>query len=183
KAGRSYFCPVTFSQQGYTDSSLLKLPIEECTGSRHTAFQFDRHAMARISTSPTLRRLRMASASQALTCQDSSDTAPMGNQTECTGSLHHICKTPPWCTKSSSLSLPSSVYMKLLSSEAKTEMTLADPESANPRFKLPSQGLLSNGTSKEMLQNSWRANSATLPRKFPRFSCVSQEGIQVHTMG
>ncbi|XP_072185657.1 pleckstrin homology domain-containing family G member 7 [Excalfactoria chinensis] len=163
---------------GYTDSSLLKLPTEECTGSHHTAFQFDRHALARISTSPTLRRLRMASASQAPICQDSSDTAQMGNQTEYTGSFHHICKIPPWCTKSSSLSLPSCVNMKLLSSKAKTETTLADPESANPKFKLPSQDLLSNGTPKEMLQNSWQANSATLPRRLPRFSCMSQEGIQ-----
>uniref|UniRef100_A0A8V0YM58 Pleckstrin homology and RhoGEF domain containing G7 n=1 Tax=Gallus gallus TaxID=9031 RepID=A0A8V0YM58_CHICK len=166
-------------RRGYTESSLLKLPTEECTGSHHTAFQFDRHALARISTSPTLRRLRMASASQALTFQDFSDTAQLGNQTEYTGSLHHICKTPPWCTKSSSLSLPSCVYVKLLSSKAKTETTSADPESANPEFKLPRQeDPLSNGTPKEMLQNSWRANSATLPRRFPRFSCVSQEGIQ-----
>lgn len=171
-------------RRGYTESSLLKLPTEECTGSHHTAFQFDRHALARISTSPTLRRLRMASASQALTFQDFSDTAQLGNQTEYTGSLHHICKTPPWCTKSSSLSLPSCVYVKLLSSKAKTETTSADPESANPEFKLPRQeDPLSNGTPKEMLQNSWRANSATLPRRFPRFSCVSQEGIQVSTVG
>uniref|UniRef100_A0A669QB92 Uncharacterized protein n=1 Tax=Phasianus colchicus TaxID=9054 RepID=A0A669QB92_PHACC len=162
-------------RQGYTESSLLKLPTQECTGSHHTAFQFDRHALARISTSPTLRRLRMASALQALTCQDSSDTAKLGNQTEYTGSLHHICKTPPLCTKSSLLSLPSCVYMKLLSSKPKTETILADPESANPKFKLPSQeDPLSNDTLKEMLQNSWRANSATLPRRFPHFSCVKQ---------
>ncbi|XP_021272353.1 pleckstrin homology domain-containing family G member 7 isoform X5 [Numida meleagris] len=166
-------------RRGYTESSLLKLPTEECTGSHHTAFQFDRHALARISTSPTLRRLRMASASQALTFQDSSDAAQLGNQTEYTGSLHHICKTPPRCTKSSSLSLPACVYTKLLYSKAKTETTLADPESANLRLKLLSQeDPLSNVTPKEMLQNSWRANSATLPRRFPRFSCVSQESIQ-----
>lgn len=170
-------------RRGYIESSLLKLPTEECTGSHHTAFQFDQHALARISTSPTLRRLRMASALQALTCQDSSDTAKLGNQTEYTGSLHHICKTPLLCTKSSSLSLPSCVYVKLLSSIAKTETTLADPESASPKFKLPSQDdPLSNGTLKEMLQNPWRANSATLPRRFPHFSCVSQD-IQVSTMG
>ncbi|XP_021232311.1 pleckstrin homology domain-containing family G member 7 isoform X9 [Numida meleagris] len=167
-------------RRGYTESSLLKLPTEECTGSHHTAFQFDRHALARISTSPTLRRLRMASASQALTFQDSSDAAQLGNQTEYTGSLHHICKTPPRCTKSSSLSLPACVYTKLLYSKAKTETTLADPESANLRLKLLSQeDPLSNVTPKEMLQNSWRANSATLPRRFPRFSCVSQESIQI----
>ncbi|OXB76903.1 UNVERIFIED_CONTAM: hypothetical protein H355_002374 [Colinus virginianus] len=168
-----------FQGQGYTESSLLKVPTEECTGSHHAAFQFDRHALARISTSPTLRRFRMASASQALAFQDSSDSAQLKNQTEYMGSLHHICKTPPRCTKSSSLSLPSCVYKKLLSSKAKTETTLADPESVNPGLKLPSQeDALSNGTPKKMLQNSWRANSATLPRRFLCYSSVSQEGFQ-----
>lgn len=172
-------------RRGYIESSLLKLPTEKCTGSHHTAFQFDRHALARISISPTLGCLRMASALQALTCQDSPDTAKLGNQMEYTGSLHHICKTPPLCTKSSLLLLPSCVYMKLLSSIAKTKTTLVDPESAKfklPKFKLPSQeNPLSNGTLKEILQNSWRANSATL--RFPHFSCVSQEDIEVSTMG
>ncbi|XP_065599249.1 pleckstrin homology domain-containing family G member 7 [Cyrtonyx montezumae] len=168
-----------FRVQGYTESSLLNVPTEECTGSHHAAFQFDRHALARISTSPTLRRFRMASASQTLTFQDSSDTAQLENQTEYMGSLHHICKTPPRCTKSSSLSLPSCVYKKLLSSKAKTEATLADPESANPGLKLQSQeDPLNNGTPKKMLQNSWRANSATLPRRFLCYSCVPQEGFQ-----
>ncbi|KAK2534932.1 Plekhg7 [Columba guinea] len=46
--------------RSYTEASLLKLPTGECTGNRHTPFQFDRHALARISTSPTLRRLRSA---------------------------------------------------------------------------------------------------------------------------
>ncbi|XP_063011938.1 pleckstrin homology domain-containing family G member 7 [Melospiza melodia melodia] len=82
-------------QQGYTESSLLRLPAEERNGIHHAPFQFDRHARARISTSPTLRRLRMASASQALSFQDCSYTAQLGNQKEYTGSLHHICKSPP----------------------------------------------------------------------------------------
>nr|XP_009505106.1 PREDICTED: uncharacterized protein LOC104046637 [Phalacrocorax carbo] len=120
-------------RQGYTESSLLKLPTEECTGSHHGPFQFDRHALARISTSPTLRRLRMASASQALSFQDCSDAAQLGNQKEYTGSLHHICKSPPRCTTASSLSLPSCVHAKLLSSKAKSETTIA--ESARPRSK------------------------------------------------
>ncbi|XP_035193188.1 pleckstrin homology domain-containing family G member 7 [Oxyura jamaicensis] len=166
-------------RRGYTESSLLlKLPTEECAGSHHAPFQFDRHALARISTSPTLRRLRMASASQAPIFQDSSNTAQLGNQKEYTSSLHHICKSPPRCIKSSSLSLPSCVHAKLLSSKAKSETTIADPESASPGLKLPSQKDVSNGSPNEMLQNSWQVNSVTLPRRLPRPSRMPQEAIQ-----
>ncbi|KAM6144525.1 pleckstrin homology domain-containing family G member 7 [Phoenicopterus ruber ruber] len=167
-------------RRGYTEPSLLKLPAEECIGSHHAPFQFDRHALARISTSPTLRRLRMASASQALSFQDCSDAAQLGNQKEFTGSLHHICKSPPRCTTASSLSLPSCVHAKLLSSKAKSETTIADPESASPRSKLPSQkDLLINGSPNDTLQNTWRANSATLPRRLPHPSATPQEGAQL----
>ncbi|XP_010283195.1 PREDICTED: uncharacterized protein C12orf74 homolog [Phaethon lepturus] len=167
-------------RQGYTESSLLKLPTKERIGSHHAPFQFDRHALARISTSPTLRRLRMASASQSLLFQDCYDTAQLGNQKEYTGSPHHICKSPPRCTTASSLLLPSCVHAKLLSSKAKSETTMADPESASPRSKLPSQkDPLSDGSPNETLQNSWRANSATLPRRFPCPSPTTQESVQV----
>ncbi|KAM9246499.1 pleckstrin homology domain-containing family G member 7 [Leptosomus discolor] len=166
-------------RRGYTESSLLKLPTEECIGSHHAPFQFDRHALARISTSPTLRRLRMASASQALSFQDCSDTAQLGNQKEYTSSLHHICKCPPRCTTTSSLSLPSCVHAKLLSSKAKSETTIADPESTSPESKLTSQKDPRNsGGPNKTLQNSWRANSATLPRRFPCPSPAQQEGVQ-----
>ncbi|XP_074428758.1 pleckstrin homology domain-containing family G member 7 [Larus michahellis] len=163
-------------RRGYTESSLLKLPTEECIGSHHAPFQFDRHALARISTSPTLRRLRMASASQALSFQDCSDTAQLGNQKEYTSCLHHVCKSPPRCTTTSSLSLPSCVHAKLLSSKAKSETAIADPESAGPRSKLLSQK--DPGGPNETLQKSWRANSATLPRRLPRPSPTPQEGVQ-----
>ncbi|XP_053916298.1 pleckstrin homology domain-containing family G member 7 isoform X3 [Cuculus canorus] len=163
----------------YTESSRLKVPTEECIGNYQAPFQFDRHALARISTSPTLRRLRMSSASQALSFQDSSDTAQLGNQKEYTGSLHHICKSPPRCTTASSLSLPSCVHAKLLSCKAKSETTIADPESSSSRSKLPSQkDPLSNGSPNETLKNSWRPNSATLPRSFPYPSPTLQEGVQ-----
>ncbi|XP_010073828.1 PREDICTED: uncharacterized protein C12orf74 homolog [Pterocles gutturalis] len=164
-------------RRGYTESSLLKLPTEECIGSHRAPFQFDRHALARISTSPTLRRLRMASASQALSFQDCSDTAQLGNQKEYIGSLHHICKSPPRCTTASSLLLPSCVHAKLLSSKAKSETTIADPEVAGPRSKLPSQrDTLSNSSPKETLQNSWRANSAVLLSRHP--SPTPQEHVK-----
>uniref|UniRef100_A0A8C6JZH6 Uncharacterized protein n=1 Tax=Melopsittacus undulatus TaxID=13146 RepID=A0A8C6JZH6_MELUD len=137
--------------------SVLKLPVEESIGSHHTPFQFDRHALARISTSPTLRRLRMTSASQALSLQDCSDTAQLGNLKEYNSSLHHICKSPPRCTTTSSLLLPSCVHAKLLSSKAKPETTSANSVSASPRSNLPSQkGPLSNGNISERLQNSQR---------------------------
>ncbi|XP_058681798.1 pleckstrin homology domain-containing family G member 7-like [Poecile atricapillus] len=166
-------------RQGYTEPSLLRLPTEECIGFHHAPFQFDRHARARISTSPTLRRLRMASASQALSFQDCSDTAQLGNQKEYTGSLHHICKSPPRCITISSLSLPSCVHAKLLSSKAKSERTIAAPESDLPRSKLPSQeDPLSNGSPNAPSRNSWRANSATLPTRLLRPSPTLWVGVQ-----
>ncbi|KAM6321503.1 pleckstrin homology domain-containing family G member 7 [Aegotheles albertisi] len=171
--------PGDYIQRGYTESSLLKLPTEECIGSHHAPFQFDRHALARISTSPTLRRIRMASASQTLSFQDCPDTAQLGNQKEYTGSLHHICKSPRRCTTSSSLLLPSCVHAKLLSSKAKPETTIEDLESVSPTSKLPSQkDHLSNGSPNETLQNSWRANSATLPRRYLHPSPIPQESVQ-----
>ncbi|KAM7056820.1 pleckstrin homology domain-containing family G member 7 [Acridotheres tristis] len=158
-------------RRGHRESSLLRLPTEQCLGIHHTPFQFDRHARARISTSPTLRRLRMASASQALPFPDCSDTAQLRNRKEYTGSLHHICKSPPRCITISSLSLPSCVHAKLLSSKAKSERAIAALQSDRPRAKLPSQeDPLSNGSPNEPPRNSWRANSATLPT---RLSCPS----------
>ncbi|XP_065686516.1 pleckstrin homology domain-containing family G member 7 [Patagioenas fasciata] len=168
-------------RRSYTESSLLKLPTGECTGNHHAPFQFDRHALARISTSPTLRRLRMASASPVLLLQDSSDTVQQGNQKEYTSSLHHICKSPPRCTTASSPSLPSCVRAKLLSSKAMPETSIADPESSSPRSKLQSQkGPLSNGSPNDTLKNSWRANHGTLPRRLPCPIPTSQEGVQKH---
>ncbi|XP_050758115.1 pleckstrin homology domain-containing family G member 7 [Gymnogyps californianus] len=167
-------------RRGYTESSLLKLSAEECIGSHHAPFQFDRHALGRISTSPTLRRLRMASASQALSFQDCFDTAQLVNQKEYSSALHHICKSPPRCTTTSSLSLPSCVHAELLSSKARSETTIADLESASTKSKLPSQkDPLSNSSPNETLQNSRRANSATLSRRLPCPSPTPQESFQI----
>uniref|UniRef100_A0A8B9FAQ9 Uncharacterized protein n=1 Tax=Amazona collaria TaxID=241587 RepID=A0A8B9FAQ9_9PSIT len=177
---RSDYSPDLVKETCYAEPSLLKLPVEESTESHQTLFQFDRHALTRISTSPTLRRLRMTSASQALSFQDCSDTAQLRNLKEYNGSLHHICKSPPRCTTTSLLSLPSCVHAKLLSSKAKSETTIANPASASPRSKLPSQkGPLSNGSPSERLQNSWRTKCTTLPRRIPSPSPTPQEGVQV----
>ncbi|XP_071621419.1 pleckstrin homology domain-containing family G member 7 isoform X2 [Heliangelus exortis] len=165
-------------RRGYTESSLLKLPTEG-TGSHHAPFQFDRHALARISTSPTLRRLRMASASQALSFQDCPGTAQLRNQKECTRPLHHVCKSPPQCATASSLLLPSCVHPKLLSAKAESETAIADLESTSPTSKQPSQkDPLSNGRPHETPWDSWRANSATLPRRCPCLSPTPQEDVQ-----
>lgn len=170
-------------RRGYTESSLLRLPTEECMGIHHPPLQFNRHARTRISTSPTLRRLRMASASQALSFQDCSDTAQLGNQKEYTGSLHHICKSPPRCITISSLSLPSCVHAKLLSSKAKSERTIAVPESDLPKSKLPSQeDPLSNSSPNEPPRNSWRASSAMLPSRLPCPNPTLWAGVQVRAI-
>ncbi|XP_054242735.1 pleckstrin homology domain-containing family G member 7 [Indicator indicator] len=77
-------------RQGHEEPSLLKLPAEEVLGSHQGPFQFDRHALARISTSPTLRRLRMASASQAVPFQECCDAAQLskGSPKEFSSCLH-----------------------------------------------------------------------------------------------
>ncbi|XP_054024014.1 pleckstrin homology domain-containing family G member 7 [Dryobates pubescens] len=160
------------------DSIHLKPPAEEATGSPQGPFQFNRQALARISTSPTLRRLRMASASQAGTSEECCDTAQMGAPKESTSCLHHVCKSPPRCAAASSPPLPSCAQAKL-SSKTKPETTTAGPEPASSTPKLPSQEtLLSNSSPSETLQGSWRANSATLPRRLPWPSLTPQEGVQ-----
>ncbi|XP_061871725.1 pleckstrin homology domain-containing family G member 7 isoform X3 [Colius striatus] len=165
-------------RRGYTESSLLKFPTEEYIGSNHTPFQFDRHALARISTSPTLRRLRMASASQGSSFQDCSDSAQLGKKKEHISSLH-ICKSPSRCTTTSSLLLPSCVHAKLLSSKAKSETIATDPKSTSPKSKLPSQkDPLSNGSPSETIQNTWRPSSTTLPERLCHPTHAPQDGVQ-----
>ncbi|XP_014377006.1 pleckstrin homology domain-containing family G member 7 isoform X2 [Alligator sinensis] len=156
-------------RRGFSESSfLLKFPFKEYDGCYTAPFQFDRHALGRISTSPTLRRLRnsVSSASQVQSLQDCFDDAKLGCQKEHSGSFH-VCKNPPQCIKSasSSLSLVSCLHAKLLSSKENAETTLAALESAGPKSQLPHhKDNLSNGGSDQTMQNSGKISSATLPR-------------------
>ncbi|XP_039378945.1 pleckstrin homology domain-containing family G member 7 isoform X6 [Mauremys reevesii] len=148
---------------------LLKVPSKEQEESYSAPFQFDRHAPGRISTSPTLRRLRnsVASVSQASGLQERFDGTRLGSQREPAGSLRHICKSPPRCTmycSSSSFSLPSCIHEKLLSSKENSETPLAALEIFDLKSKLPHQkDQLSNGNSEPVFQKFWKVNTATLP--------------------
>ncbi|XP_050790916.1 pleckstrin homology domain-containing family G member 7 isoform X2 [Gopherus flavomarginatus] len=148
---------------------LLKVPSKEHEESHSAPFQFDRHAPGRISTSPTLRRLRnsVASFSQAPGLQECFDDTRLGSQREHAGSLRHICKSPPRCTmyySSSSFSLPSCIHEKLLSSKENSETPLAALEIFDLKSKLAHQkDQLSNGNSEPVFQKFWKINTATLP--------------------
>ncbi|XP_030404427.1 pleckstrin homology domain-containing family G member 7 isoform X4 [Gopherus evgoodei] len=148
---------------------LLKVPSKEHEESYSAPFQFDRHAPGRISTSPTLRRLRnsVASFSQASGLQECFDDTRLGSQREHAGSLRHICKSPPRCTmyySSSSFSLPSCIHEKLLSSKENSETPLAALEIFDLKSKLAHQkDQLSNGNSEPVFQKFWKINTATLP--------------------
>uniref|UniRef100_A0A452I2C9 Uncharacterized protein n=1 Tax=Gopherus agassizii TaxID=38772 RepID=A0A452I2C9_9SAUR len=148
---------------------LLKVPSKEHEESYSAPFQFDRHAPGRISTSPTLRRLRnsVASFSQASGIQECFDDTRLGSQREHAGSLRHICKSPPRCTmyySSSSFSLPSCIHEKLLSSKENAETPLAALEIFDLKSKLAHQkDQLSNGNSEPVFQKFWKINTATLP--------------------
>ncbi|XP_029457493.1 pleckstrin homology domain-containing family G member 7 [Rhinatrema bivittatum] len=86
---------------------LLKIPPEELDV-YNAPFQFDRLAPGRISTSPTLRRLRKNMASQNVVLQEFFNEAGFGNQLEhAAGTIpgRHSCESPPWSPKY--LSLPS----------------------------------------------------------------------------
>ncbi|XP_029766729.1 pleckstrin homology domain-containing family G member 7 [Terrapene carolina triunguis] len=148
---------------------LLKVPSKEHEESYSAAFHFDRHAPGRISTSPTLRRLRnsVASVSQASGLQECFDGTRLGSQREHAGSLRHICKSPPRCTmyySSSSFSLPSCIHEKLLSSKENSETPLAALETFDLKSKLPHRkDQLSNGSSEPVFQKVWKVNTAPLP--------------------
>nr|XP_033809392.1 pleckstrin homology domain-containing family G member 7 [Geotrypetes seraphini]XP_033809394.1 pleckstrin homology domain-containing family G member 7 [Geotrypetes seraphini]XP_033809395.1 pleckstrin homology domain-containing family G member 7 [Geotrypetes seraphini] len=85
---------------------LLKIPPEELEV-YNTPFQFDRLAAGRISTSPTLRRLRKNTASQPLALQEFFSEAGFENQlhqTAETRTASQSWESPPWSPKY--LSLP-----------------------------------------------------------------------------
>ncbi|KAJ6656309.1 hypothetical protein lerEdw1_003812 [Lerista edwardsae] len=90
-------------REGFSDS-LLKVPsieYDDDDDDVNTTCQFDRHAPARISTSPTLRRLRnsTSSISQPFPLQDNPESAQMGNQKPLPDSCLPICQTPPPCSE------------------------------------------------------------------------------------
>ncbi|XP_066490594.1 pleckstrin homology domain-containing family G member 7 [Tiliqua scincoides] len=93
-------CPTdTKRRYGFSDH-LLKVPSMEYDDG-DTICQFDRHAPARISTSPTLRRLRNStpSISQVFPLQDDPASTPPGNQKQRSDSFVPVCQAPPLCSE------------------------------------------------------------------------------------
>lgn len=73
---------------------LLKVPSEEKDAGDNIPCQFVRYAPGRISTSPTLRRLRKStrSGSQIVALQSGAENSRLGNQSE---SYLPVCQSPP----------------------------------------------------------------------------------------
>ncbi|XP_054844819.1 pleckstrin homology domain-containing family G member 7 [Eublepharis macularius] len=81
-------------QRVRTDTHLLEVPLEEPGESDNVSCQFVRHAPGRISTSPTLRRLRKStlSGAQIFALQNDSNSPRLGKHCE---SYLPICRSPP----------------------------------------------------------------------------------------
>ncbi|KAE8615348.1 hypothetical protein XENTR_v10008487 [Xenopus tropicalis] len=87
---------------------ILMFPPNETDGNHNTPFQFDRQAPARISTSPTLRRLRKHTHGHFMPLQDIFDVTkfPTSKEQSALNNLAgHLWDSPPWspqCTISTS---------------------------------------------------------------------------------
>ncbi|OCT88840.1 pleckstrin homology domain-containing family G member 5 [Xenopus laevis] len=85
---------------------ILMFPPNEADGNYNTPFQFDRQAPARISTSPTLRRLRKNTPGHFMPLQDIFDVTkfPTSKEQSALNNLAgHLWDSPPWspqCTVS-----------------------------------------------------------------------------------
>lgn len=94
-------CPTGSTRRDGFSDSLLKVPSMEYDDDVNTICQFDRHAPARISTSPTLRRLRnsTSSISQPFPLQDNPESTQLGNQKLLPDPFLPICQAPPLCSE------------------------------------------------------------------------------------
>uniref|UniRef100_A0A8C5PJS6 Pleckstrin homology and RhoGEF domain containing G7 n=1 Tax=Leptobrachium leishanense TaxID=445787 RepID=A0A8C5PJS6_9ANUR len=86
---------------------VVTVPSNEGDGNYSTPFQFDRLAPGRISTSPTLRRLRKSMPGYFMPLQEFFDVTKYPThreQSDLESSTEYVCETPPWspkCTGSS----------------------------------------------------------------------------------
>ncbi|KAH0616739.1 hypothetical protein JD844_028108 [Phrynosoma platyrhinos] len=116
------------------DPHLLKVPTVEDDDVAITPYQFHRHAPERISTSPTLRRLRnsTSSMSQVFPLQDGTENTTMGSPIAQTDSSVPVCQHPLICSQSYSSSHPSLCENSLSLREKSPSI---DPISFQPHFK------------------------------------------------
>ncbi|KAM4748850.1 pleckstrin homology domain-containing family G member 7 [Rhinophrynus dorsalis] len=103
---------------------IIMIPPKEADGDYSTPFQFDRQAPARISTSPTLRRLRKSATGHFMPLQDFFDTSKFPTHKENTvleTSPGHHCPSPPWSQKYAMSPSPSSSLSPLVLSSPEEE--------------------------------------------------------------
>ncbi|XP_078250951.1 pleckstrin homology domain-containing family G member 7 isoform X3 [Pogona vitticeps] len=123
---------ISTRKQGFReDTHLLKVPSENSDDGDVTPYQFDRHAPERISTSPTLRRLRksMPLSPQVLPLQNDTENARAGNKAPQGSS------SIPVCQSSSSIQChSSSTYTRLHTDSLlpREQPKSADPTSVKP---------------------------------------------------
>ncbi|XP_044535102.1 pleckstrin homology domain-containing family G member 7 [Gracilinanus agilis] len=117
-----------------------KSPSPEYTSGQGNLFQFDRQAPGRISTSPTLRRLR-SSTSQLPPHQDSLETSNWKNWKGAPGSLSRsLPRSPKACSKSlSSLNLSSKAVPHL-----QTTIASFDFINSKTSWPFPANSLMDN---------------------------------------
>ncbi|XP_062989874.1 pleckstrin homology domain-containing family G member 7 [Elgaria multicarinata webbii] len=113
KGAAKNMCPNSIARRrGVSDNPhLLKIPSLEHDDGDIIPYQFNRHAPGRISTSPTLRRLRSSrpSIAQVFPLQDGSESSRVGKQMQQMDSFLPVCQSHPSCSQhcnSSSYSAP-----------------------------------------------------------------------------
>ncbi|XP_042323899.1 pleckstrin homology domain-containing family G member 7 [Sceloporus undulatus] len=141
---------------GFSDNShLLKVPTVEDDDVDIKPYQFHRHAPGRISTSPTLRRLRSStsSASQLFPLQYGTENTTMDSPMAQTDSLIPVCQHPLIYSQSYSSSHPSLCKSSLSLREKSPSI---DPISFQPHLK---DGFCDD----QKLQNTTESNPSFLP--------------------
>ncbi|XP_061495565.1 pleckstrin homology domain-containing family G member 7 [Rhineura floridana] len=130
-------CPNNITKRrAFSDNPhLLKVPFVEHDDGDIRPYRFDRHAPGRISTSPTLRRLRnsTSSVSQVFQLQDSIENERMHSQLPQTDFSLLPCQSHTPCSQHCSSTSDSGIHTDSLSLRENT--TLVDSLSVLPHHK------------------------------------------------
>ncbi|CAH2277718.1 pleckstrin homology domain-containing family G member 7 isoform X1 [Pelobates cultripes] len=151
---------------------VVTVPPNEEEGNYITPFQFDRLAPARISTSPTLRRLRKSTPGYFTPLQDIFDVSKFPThkeQSDLEGSPGDVCETPPWRSKYPDSITPPSCDSPLLSSSV-NDVSSVPQGQAEYVSEIPSdeQVAKTKQTENENLQmTSEKESTDTLPPEDP----------------
>ncbi|XP_075456547.1 pleckstrin homology domain-containing family G member 7 [Ascaphus truei] len=133
---------------------ILMIPPKEADENCSTPFQFHRQAPGRISTSPTLRRLRKNTAGHFMPLQDFFDVTRFPNHKEqsvLASSAGHFCENLPWSPKYTASLSPSSCVSPLVlyPKEEVSSMHQVLEENINNDAALADPALHSNYTDDE----------------------------------